>query len=324
MERVFYVAARVFPKAVKGDITTLLRYCGSDKSAEYWLGRALVISAAIFVIGSVVFWATVENLFTSMLLLAVALTLYHTAAYLAIYFKAENRGKAVERVLPSFLQLIAANINSGMTPFQAFRESSRPEFGILKEEIDKTIALSLSTMQFPEALMDMTGRVKSAMFKDIIELLLDGMRTGGPLATLLMDMANDITENMDLKREIVTRSKSYVLFIAFIVIVGTPLLSVVSTYFIRIIGDITSQVASEMPDMENLSGISFGQLNLTPEFLAAVSVVNIALTSLIASWLVAVISEGKDKYTVKYALIILPAAFVMYYIFNYLIGMVVA
>ena len=110
--------------------------------------------------------------------------------------------------------------------------------------------------------------------------------------------------------------------IAFIVIVGTPLLSVVSTHFIKIIGEITSQVASEMPDMENLSGISFGQLNLTPEFLATVSVVNIAVTSLIASWLVAVISEGKDKYTVKYALMIVPSAFVMYYAFNYLVGLV--
>jgi len=321
MDWAFYNAAKLFPKQAKRDVNMLLNFCGSDMHADYWLGRSFVISASVFLITfAILVSISMENVIVAFFFFLIA-GMYHIAAYLTLYFKAENRGKAVEKVLPSFLQLIAANINSGMTPFQAFRESSRPEFGILKEEIDRTIALSLSTMQFPEALLDMTGRVKSTTFKDSIELILEGMRTGGSLATLLSDMANDISENMDLKREIVARSKSYILFIAFIVVIGTPLLSVVSMHFIKTIGDITNQVMADMPDIQSVGGITFGQLNLTPEFLAVISLVNITVTSLIASWLLAVINEGKNRYAVKYALLLVPASLGMYYAFDYIIGL---
>jgi len=322
MERAFYVTSRFFPEEVRGSVAELLRYCGSRMTADMWLGRAFVISAAVFVISSVVFYFTVENFASAVFLLLFALVIYHFATYLILYFKAESRGRAVEKVLPNFLQLIAANINSGMTPFQAFKESSRLEFGVLKEEIDKTIALSLSTMSFNDALIDMTIRVKSPIFKNVIELFVEGMRTGGPLATLLADIAKDTIENLDLKKEIVTRSRSYIIFIAFIVIIGSPLLSTVSIHFIQTIADITGEAMTSIPEIQNVGGITFGQLTLTSEFLRQVTLVNIVATAIIASWLMATISEGKDKYVVKYAIIILPLSLGMFYVLDYVIGLI--
>jgi hypothetical protein len=256
------------------------------------------------------------------LLLVFAILLFHVATYLLLFFRAESRARAVERVLPSMLQLIAANLNSGMTPFQAVRESSRVEFGVLKDEVDRTVALSLSTMSFPEALMDMRSRIKSPIFRNVIELFVEGMRTGGPLATLLADMSRDIMENLDLRREIVTRTKSYIMFIGFIVIFGAPLLAAVSLHFIRTISDITRQIIMDMPEVEYVGGVSFGQLTLRPEFLAAVNIGNIVATGIIASWLLAAIATGKDKYMVKYALIVVPIAVLMFYVFDYLVGLV--
>jgi len=324
MEKAFYVTSRFFPDAVKDKVSGLLNYCGSTMSAELWLGRAFVISAIVLALTTVVFIFTVENFAQSVLLLFVALILYHLATYLLLFFKAESRGHAVEKVLPSLLQLIAANLNSGMTPFQAFKESSRREFGILKEEMDKTIALSLSTMSFHDALLEMPTRVKSQMFKNVIELFVEGMRTGGPLATLLSDIAKDITEDLDLRREIVTRSKSYILFIGFIVVFGSPLLSAVSVHFIKTIASITGTIQIEVPEVQNIGGITFGQLTLQPEFLITVSIWNIVITSLIASWLLAIIADGKDKYIVKYALIMVPLSLMMYYSFDYLVSLVLS
>jgi hypothetical protein len=277
----------------------------------------------VFAFTSLLFLVLVQNFLESTLLLLAAIALFQLAAYLILFFKAESRGRAVERVLPNLLQLIAANLNSGMTPFQAVKESSRLEFGIVKEELDRAIANSLSTMTFPEALLDMTLRVRSTMFKDVIELFIEGMRTGGPLATLLSDIAKDITEDLDLRREIVTRSKSYILFIGFIVVVGSPLLSAVSVHFTRTIRDITAEVGIEIPEIQNVGGITFGQLSLSPEFLAGVTVVNIVATALIASWLLAIIAHGKDKYVVKYALFMIPACLVMFYSLDYIIGLVI-
>ena len=323
MERPFYVSARFFPQAAKEQVGVMLRYCGSTITPDYWLGRAFVISAITFFLVSTVLFFIVENYVETVLLLLVAILLYHLATYLILYFKAESRGKAVEKVLSNLLQLIAANLNSGMTPFQAYKEASRPEFGILKLEMDRSIALSLSTMQFHDALMDMTMRVKSTMFRDVIELFIEGMKTGGPLAVLLSDIAKDIREDMDLRREIITRSKSYMLFIGFIVVFGTPLLSAVSVHFIRTIESITSEVKVEVPEIQNVGGITFGQLTLTSEFLSKMAGVNIAATALIASWLLAVISEGKDKYTVKYALFVVPLSLIVFYALDYAMGFII-
>ncbi|MFH1055421.1 MAG: type II secretion system F family protein [Candidatus Altiarchaeota archaeon] len=322
MERVYYTAAKLLPKYVRERATMLLRYCGSEISAEVWFGRSFVVSVAIFLISSVVFYFVVENFLDSVILILIALAIYHLAAYLLLYFKAESRGRAVERVLSNFLHLIAANLNSGMTPFQSFKEASRPEFGILKDEVDRTIALSMSTMSFHKALLEMPTRIKSVLFQDVIELLVEGMKTGGPLAVLLTDIAKDITENLDMRREIVTSSRSYILFITFIVIIGTPLLSAVSIHFIRTISGIMGQVMFEFPDIQYVGGIELGELTLTPEFLLDMTMFNITCTTIIASWLLAVIGEGKDKYMVKYLLFMMPSTFAMFYSFDYLINLI--
>jgi hypothetical protein len=319
MERAFYVTGRLFPATLRRKVDVLLAFCGADISAEYWLGRAFIINAVLFAMVACIFFIAVENFVESTLLLAATIGIYQVATYLVLYFKAENRGKAVENVLPSMLYLLTANLHSGMTPFQAFKEASRPELGILKSEMDRAIMLSLSSMQFHEALLLMSSRVKSEMFQDVIELFVEGMRSGGPLATLMSDIALDITEDMDLKKEIITKSKSYIMFIGFIVVVASPLLSAVSVNFIRTITTITNEVRAEMPEIQNVGGITFGELTLSPDFIYKMALTNITITGLIASWLLAIISHGKEKYMIKYALVILPASFIMYYIVDYLI-----
>jgi len=319
MERVYYSAAALFPKWFQTRIKTLLIYCGSDMGVEVWIGRAVIVSGIVFAFCTTLFYFIIENFWTAEIILICCMGIFHTATYLMLFFKAESRARAVEKVLPNMLHLIAANLNSGMTPFQAFQASSRQEFGVLKEETDRVIALTLSSMPFRDALGQMPERIKSPILKNVVELFIEGMRTGSPLATLLSDIAIDIYENLDLRKEIVTRSKSYILFIGFIVVLGGPLLSAVSIHFIRTITDIIGQVTVEIPEFQNIGGISIGELTLTPDFLIQVTTISIALTALIASWLLAIIAEGKDKYLVKYFIFILPLSEFVFFTLDYLI-----
>ena len=319
MERLYFFGARFYPKTVQKRADLLLRYCGSPMLTDEWLGRNFLVTFAVFFMASVVFILLFENYLVAILALVVALGIYQMASMLLLYFKADSRGRAVDKVLPNMLMLIAANLNSGMTPFQSFQMASRPEFGILKDETDKAVSYTLGGMPFSEALIETTLSVKSQTYKNVIELFVEGMRSGAPLATLLNDIANDIIENLDLSKEIVTRSKSYIMFIGFIVVLGGPLLSAVSLHFIRTISDITSEVVREMPEVAYMGGINFGPLAISPEFLYSITIINLALTSIIASWLLAVISKGNDRYIVKYVIIILPACEFMFLALNYLI-----
>ena len=58
------------------------------------------------------------------LVAACFVIVYQVFIYSVLYFRAENRAKAIEESLPNALQLMAANINSGMTPFLAMKASS--------------------------------------------------------------------------------------------------------------------------------------------------------------------------------------------------------
>jgi len=320
METLYYAIANVFPAKARAKIRSLLDYNGSHISEDVWLGRALFVSAFVIAFSSILFFFIIENFIESLLALLFATLVFQLVAVLVLYYKAESRGKAVEKVLPNFLMLIAANLNSGMTPFQAFRSASRPEFGVLKEEADQVVALTISGSPFAEALLGIPGRIRSQTTKNVIELFIDGMKSGAPLSTLLSDIADDIIENLDLAREIVTRSKSYILFIAFIVVVGGPLLSSVSIHFVRTITDITSQVIEDMPEIVNVGGVTFGQLELSPDFLFTITVINLAITALIASWLIAVISKGDDRYFLKYFVVLLPACEIIFLVLDYIVG----
>ncbi len=289
---------------------------------DMWLGRALIISAVVIAFSSLIFFLIIENWVESLLALLIAMVMYQGAATIVLYYKAESRGKAVEKVLPNFLMLISANLNSGMTPFEAFRKASRPEFGVLKDEVDKVVANTLAGTSFSSALLKMPNTIRSSIVKNVTELFVDGMRSGAPLATLLSDIASDIIENADLSKEIVTRSKSYILFIAFIVIFGGPLLSAVSIHFIRTITDITNQMGEDIPEIVSAGGVSFGQLTLSAEFLYSITIINLALISVIASWLIAVIAKGDDRYFLKYLIVILPACEIIFIFLDWGVGFV--
>lgn len=321
MEAIFLAAAGIYPKSERVRVRRLLDYGGSDMNEDIWIGKAIVVSVLVMAFFSVLFFYIVDTWVESILALVLAIGLFHMTAVLALYYKAESRANAIERVLPNFLMLISANLNSGMSPFEAFRKSSRPEFGILKDEVDRVVARTLSGEPFSESIKKMSRYVRSPILKNVTELFTEGMVSGAPLAALLSDISNDITENLDLSGEIVTKSKSYILFIAFIVVFGGPLLSSVSIHFIRTITDITAEITKEIPDISYVGGMTFGQLTLSADFLYSVTIINLAITSLIASWLMAVIVRGDDRYFLKYFIILLPACQIMFILLDAVVGL---
>ncbi len=222
----------------------------------------------------------------------------------------------MDDLLPGYLQFLAANLSSGLTPFQAVKASNKPEFGVLNEEMDWAVNVSLGAMPFGQALLELPTRIHSTAFRKFIHLFVDGMMTGGRLARLLGDLSSDILENADLKKEITTQSKSYVLFVVFTVLCGAPLLSSVSVHFLRTVAMIREEASFDNMVIPEMSGV-LGDLALTADFLKMVTTVNIAITATIASYLIAIIREGKDKYLFKYAVFMIPIAVTLFYTLDY-------
>ncbi len=319
-QRIYCTFAKLLPRTYREHFKILLRYSGEDASAEAWLGSATLLAILLFVLVLII----PQNIFgffqISYLIFAmIAFFLAQLSAYMIIYFKVEDRRKRVEKVLPDALQLISANLRAGITPFRALQLAARKEFGPLEEEIRYATAKSLGTESFSDTLLKMTDRIKSDMLDRAMKLFTTAMKSGGHLAKLLEELAIDIAETNSLKKELTTNTKTYTMFIMFTIILGAPLLLAISIYFVDVITAMQAKTGASTAGF----GMSFlaGEVAITPDFLTKVSIGMLIMTGLLASMLLGVITEGKAKYGLRYSLIIIVAALVMFAISKYVIGL---
>jgi pilus assembly protein TadC len=298
-DRLYRGVTKLLPKAYRRHISQQKVYAGMTIDTDAYLGSATVLAiltAAAFLFTPYAFGSKIgiKALFISI----AAFCLVEFIFYIAIYFKIEDRTQRVEKVLPDALQLMASNVRAGMTPFQSLKLSARKEFGPLEEEIKLATAKALGTESFAETLLDMSKRIKSEMLDRAMKLFTTAMRSGGHLAILLEDLSDDIAENRSLRKELVTNTKTYTVFIMFTVIIGTPLLLAISIHFIEVITNLQS-VATVGGTGFGL-GFLAGELNISVSFLVKASYAMLVGTSLLACILLGVIVRGKPKYGLRY------------------------
>lgn len=317
-ERLYLVIAKLIPPKYKVHVKELSIYSGEHIDVDSYLGSTTVLGLLVFISFSLTPYALSQKFGIQYLFFAVlAFILIELAAYLIIYFKVEERTKKVEEVLPDALQLIAANILAGMTPFKALKLAARKEFGPLQEEIKYTTSRALGTEPFSEILFKMSERVKSDILERAIALFTAAIRSGGHLATLLEELARDINETKNLKRELVTSTRTYTAFIMFTIVFGAPLLLAISVQFINV----TTMMQANTGVAEVSFGLGFlaGEMAITADFLTKVAIAMLIITSLLASMLLGAIQEGKPKYGLRYAPIVITGTLIAFVIFRHVI-----
>lgn len=317
-DRFYLNVAKLIPLRYKTYLKELSKYAGEEIDVDLYLGSSTVLGILISIAVLLMSYAFAQELIIHYVFFAaLALMLIELIAYLIIYFKVEDRTKKVEEVLPDALQLIAANVRAGMTPYKALKLAARKEFGPLEEEIKRTTSRALGTESFSEILLKMSERVKSDILERVTALFTAAMRSGGHLATLLEELAKDINETRSLKRELVTSTKTYVSFIMFTIVLGAPLLLVISIQFI----DVTTMMQERAGVTDVGFGLGFlaGEITVTADFLTKMAIAMLIATSLLASILLGVIQEGKPRYGFRYAPIIMSGTLIAFFIFRHVV-----
>jgi archaeal flagellar protein FlaJ len=310
----YFFLSSFYPESYKRYFKKLLIYSGDNVGARYWLGIGMTLALVVFFIPLLYVFVFFNN-FTLLGLLAAFASFFgvHFFIFLRVNFKVQERTAQIEKALPDFLQLVAANIRAGMTPYQAMKLSSREEFGPLKEEIDFATNKALGTENFLEAILEVRERVQSDVLNRALQLLTSSLKTGGHLAILLEELAVDVIENRELKEELATSTKTYSLFILFTVLVGSPLLLAISINFLEsiiTIQDTTGQI----------EGGIVSEVLITVPFFVTVSIVFLVLTSFFSSMLMGVIKEGKFLYGLRYAPLVAIGSVTLLVILRFLIS----
>ena len=258
-------------------------------------------------IGALILWGIIISLLISVILYQlleinhiigffIGLLTVFLLSYIWIMFSIDAKTKQVEEVLPDALQLMSSNIRAGLTTDKALLLAARPEFGPLAEEIKRVGRETIIGRSLESALMDMCNRVKSENLQRTVELIVNSLRSGGKLADLLDQTANDIRDQQLIQREISAGVLMYVIFIFIAIGIGAPMLFAVSSFLVEMLTTNISRISSGLPP-EVVSGmpISIQVSSISPGFIRMYSLVALSLTSILGGMTMAVIRTGKVR-----------------------------
>lgn len=244
------------------------------------------------------------------------------ASYVWVSVLAENKGNFVERTLPDALQLMASNIRSGLTTEAALFSAARSDFGVLEEEL-RNAGKKISTgATVEEALTDIPTRIKSKSLSQSMYLIVEGIRSGGELGELLVQISSDLREQQALQDDIKANVSLYTILILFASVVGAPLLFAISTFIVQILQAQSFNVnvpAAAISTIGLRGGIGAALLggasaSISPDFVLFFSMISLVVSSLFGSMTVGVISGGSEKSGLKYFAPILLASFALFFL----------
>ncbi len=301
--RVLVNASRLFPKSVKAKMKELLTYGGVKKSVNDYLGISLITSMLLSTT------ALIFRQFPLSLLLGAGIFFGVLATFLLYpYFMTTKRASTVNANLPDFLNLMSANLRSGMSPIQAMLGAAKKDFGILSEEIKDLVSASMGTGSYEEIFKSLLKRIRSEELSRISRLLSSGMKTGGNLSSLLEGAAEEMNRLSVLKRKLTIAVRSQMIFITIIIIAGLPFLLTVSTQFVQ-----TIQVLQSFTNPSQIAPNIYNS-NISLEYLQEMSYIILTATSLFASFLIGSVIDNSFVQGLKYFLPLLALSLITYVI----------
>jgi len=293
---------RLMPGRYRLKLEEWHRYAGWKKPATFFRG-ALTLSLAAAVLA-----ALTGNMLLAPLAFAGVFALFHGMLLLAV----EKRTAFAERVLPDALQLMAANSRAGYIPSQAFLMSARDEFGPLSEAI-RTAGKELVTGQnMEEALGTVTRSIHSDALEHTMQMIAEGIKSGGNFSSLLEETANDIRRTQILKKEMKANVMMYVIFIFFAGCLGGPILYSLSAFLITTISSIGANTNVPAVAMKT-PFLKLGTVSVPMEFLQVFSLVAISITTIFSGLIIAMISTGRGRTGIKYMPIFFAIAMIVYF-----------
>lgn len=318
----------LFPESLLLNIENKLRFGGIQENTNLWLGSRVLL---VFLFSAVSFFIYLnfdpQGVFNGFLIFLVLVIILSLLVYINLFFLIVNRNSKMEKVLPDFLMLMVSNLNAGVTPFTAFVQAARPEFGQLYYEVNAAAGRVGGRRTLNAALISLSESFESEIFRRTVELFLKGVRSGGQLAKLLAGNADEIRKIQELRAELVSATRSYTIFLAFIVVVIMPFLLGVSSNFLITFITIQSQVGSptEAPSTGTQAVTFFsGKLGITPEDMNLIAILALTVTDLLTCFFIGIIDSGKPLYGLKYYPVILILSMVFFFFTQSLLSKIIS
>lgn len=227
--------------------------------------------------------------------------LFAVVFFIVAFIKQEKRVDEIEKSAPDFLRQLSSMLKVGLSFESAMEDMSQYGSGPLYDEMERALIEIKMGGNFDDCWMAMCKRLKSKEIERVFTIILDGRKSGGGIANVIMDISDDLRDVLAIKRERKASVMMAVMFLIISAVIASPFsLGMVSVYagFMESF-DKTSEVISVGP----LAGEAY-----------------LLIHSFLVGIIISVILYGDYKKGIKFSIPLVLASFTIFYIISNFAG----
>lgn len=214
-----------------------------------------------------------------------------------ISIKSETRLNEIERSIPDFLRQLASILRVGMSLESALIELANYGSGPLYDELKRVLIEIKFGKSFDESIGDMSKRLNSKDFERSFKIILNVSKTGGGLANVIDDVADDLKSMLILKKERKSAVMMSVMFLILASVLAAPFaLGMLGTY--------------------SFFMINLGKSTSLAEVIPLAAGIYLIIHSILAGFLLSLLMYGNLKNGFKFAIPIVVLAYGIFYLIS--------
>ena len=313
----YRLISKIYPKNIKKKFYELFSYIDIKIDPDKLIGFVLFFCFGFALASSLLIGRLVKIPF--LILFFSLFVLFVLMVYFYITLRIDAKARFVENLLPDALQLMSSNLRAGHTTDKALLLSARPEFGPLKDEINRVGKEITMGKEVDEALIEMTKRIRSKKLGKTIMLIVAGLKSGGELASLLDQTARNLRQEKFVEQRVRSNVMMYFVFIFSAIGFGAPLLFGLSSFLVEVL---TTNIASiEIPQttIAATMPIKFSAVGITTGFVKMFSIVSLITSSVLGSFILGLINKGDEKRGIRYIPVLILVSISMFFLVRFVI-----
>lgn len=219
------------------------------------------------------------------------------------YIMAQRRISQIEEALPDVLRQIADTLKAGGTYEYALREVASAEYGPLKRELNEVLRKLEEGQNLENSLKTLSYNVDSRLVKRTVTIIIDSVKAGAGLTTILEEIAEDVRAQHRLEKERKSKTLMQTLFMFAAAGVVAPIIFGFTNTIAAILTSAPESVVTAQAKEAAVRAISIIQNSIQAYLFAEV---------LFTSMMISLVREGKITKSIIYFPILLFMAYMAY------------
>lgn len=207
------IPKRLMPEKVLRPLDLSLARGNISFSAQEWGGMFTVIGFVVFL---------VLTLLLSIVYGVVGVIIIIVLMFMIPRMQADKRRGQVEDMLPDALHHMSVAIRTGLVLESVVQEISEADYGALSDEFSQIVVEIRRGRQLRDAFINFSVRTGSKEVRRAVQLLLEGIESGGPISDVLEEVAEDLRGVKMVKRDRKTFTSQQVSFLAMASLIAGP------------------------------------------------------------------------------------------------------